>query len=173
MGDRLPEKGDVILLRTAEGIKVVLVENIKDVTFKTPHKARLSNEQFRNALTLKLRLVGRQARKDGGCGSCLFAKGSAVDPELQGHHRWGGNAAVKLQATVLNELTDLNDVSANLVIGVPTFAFKDSTDPIALQKKAAELSQYFQGRPRADDVERHRHQTARMVKQRAFEWRSG
>ena len=145
MGERLPEKGDVILLRTAEGIKVVLIDNIKDVTFKTPHKARLSSEQFRNALTLKLDWSGRKPEKTADVGLVYLQKGVRWIPSYKITIDGAGNAAVKLQATLLNELTDLNDVSANLVIGVPTFAFKDSTDPIALQKKAAELSQYFQG----------------------------
>jgi hypothetical protein len=51
---------------------------------------------------------------------------------------------VKLQATLLNELADLEDVSVNLVVGVPTFAFKGSLDPMALQQALAPLSQYFQ-----------------------------
>ena len=55
-----------------------------------------------------------------------------------------GKAAIKLQATLLNELADLDDVTANLVIGVPSFAFKDTLDPIALQQTAAQLSPYFQ-----------------------------
>ena len=145
MGERLPEKGDVILLKTAEGIiKVVPVENIKDVTFKTTHKARVSNEQFRNALTLKLDWSGRKAEKTADVGLVYVQKGVRWIPSYKVTIDGAGAAAVKLQATLLNELTDLNDVTANLVIGVPTFAFKDSTDPIALQKKAAELSQYFQ-----------------------------
>jgi hypothetical protein len=144
LGERLPEKGDVILVKTAEGIKVVPVENIKDVTFKTPHKARLSNQQFRNALTLKLDWSGRRPEKTADVGLVYLQKGVRWIPSYKITIDGSGNAAVKLQATLLNELTDLDDVSANLVIGVPTFSFKDSTDPIALQKKAAELSQYFQ-----------------------------
>jgi hypothetical protein len=61
--------------------------------------------------------------------------------EIDGH----GNAAVKLQATLINELADLDNVSVNLVIGVPSFAFKDSIDPMALQQSLTQLSQYFQG----------------------------
>jgi hypothetical protein len=33
----------------------------------------------------------------------------------------------------------------NLVIGVPTFAFKETIDPMSLQQAVAQLSQYFQG----------------------------
>jgi hypothetical protein len=40
-------------------------------------------------------------------------------------------------------LADLDDVSVNLVIGVPSFAFKDTVDPMALQQNLAPLSQYF------------------------------
>jgi len=167
MGERLPEKGDVILLKTAEGIKVVPVENIKDVTFKTPHKARLSSEQFRNALTLKLDWSGRKPEKTADVGLVYLQKGVRWIPSYKVTIDGAGNAAVKLQATLLNELTDLNDVSANLVIGVPTFAFKDSTDPIALQKKAAELSQYFQGDRGQMMSNAIATQTARMGESRA------
>jgi hypothetical protein len=54
-----------------------------------------------------------------------------------------GNAAVKLEATLLNEMVDLTDVTANLVIGVPTIEFKDDLDPIGLQQTLAQLSQHF------------------------------
>jgi hypothetical protein len=54
-----------------------------------------------------------------------------------------GNAVVQLQATLINELADLEDVTTHLVIGVPRFVFEDTPDPISLQEAAAELSQYF------------------------------
>jgi hypothetical protein len=62
-----------------------------------------------------------------------------------------GKAAIKLQATLLNVLAGLDDVSVNLVIGVPTFAFKDTIDPMALQQRPAQLSQHFQ----SDDLDRN------------------
>src|SRR5262249_6684252 len=55
-----------------------------------------------------------------------------------------GKAVVKLQATILNELTDLNDATVNLVVGVPSFYFKETADPIALSQAVAQLSPYFQ-----------------------------
>ena len=167
IGERLPEKGDVILLKTAEGIKVVLVENIKDVTFKTPHKARLSNEEFRNALTLRLDWSGRTPAKTAEVGLVYLQKGVRWIPSYKVTIDGAGNGAIKLQATLLNELTDLTDVTANLVVGVPTFAFSDSTDPIALQKKAAELSPYFQGDRSQMMSNAIGAQTARMSEYRA------
>ena len=54
-----------------------------------------------------------------------------------------GNAVIKLEATLINELADMEDVTAQLVVGVPTFAFKDLIDPISLQQVMARLSPYF------------------------------
>lgn len=55
-----------------------------------------------------------------------------------------GSAVVKLQATLINEMLDLQDTTANLVVGVPSFAMKDTVDPMSLQNTLAGLSQYFQ-----------------------------
>jgi hypothetical protein len=54
-----------------------------------------------------------------------------------------GKARVQLQATLVNELADLDDVTANLVVGVPNFAFKGTVDPMALQQTVAQLGDYF------------------------------
>ena len=56
----LPEKGNVVLLRTTEGTKAVTLERILDVTFKEPPKASVGNVEFRNLLTLKLDWGGRR-----------------------------------------------------------------------------------------------------------------
>lgn len=60
-----------------------------------------------------------------------------------------GRAKVELQATLVNELADLMDVTANLVVGVPQFTFKDTLDPMALQHAVAPLGQYFQSNSRS------------------------
>lgn len=54
-----------------------------------------------------------------------------------------GQAVVKLQAALINEMADLNNVTAHLVIGVPTFEFKDTPDPMSLQYTVVQLSPYF------------------------------
>jgi hypothetical protein len=141
---QVPEKGSVILVRTSEGVKAVIVENIVDVTFKTPHKPKLSHEEFRNLLTLKLDWGNRRPASTADVGLVYLQKGIRWIPGYKVTLDGNGNAAIKLQATLLNELTDLDDVTANLVIGVPTFAFKDTLDPVSLQQAAAQLSPYFQ-----------------------------
>ena len=54
-----------------------------------------------------------------------------------------GGVTVQLEATLINELADLDDVTANLVVGVPTFAFADTADPIGLGQTVAQLSPLF------------------------------
>jgi hypothetical protein len=142
-GDLLPQKGDVVLLKTAEGVKAISLNRIQDVTFKDPPKNVWGNVEFRNLLTLQLDWKGRKPERSVDVGLTYVQRGIRWIPNYKVTIDGNGKAAVKLQATLLNELTDLNDVTCNLVIGVPTFQFKDTMDPMALQQNLAQLSQYF------------------------------
>jgi hypothetical protein len=139
----LPVKGNVVLLRKAEGVKVVNIDRIEDVIFTSKHKSTLSNEEFRNLLTLRLDWKGAP-EKTAEVGMVYLQKGVRWIPSYKVDIDGKGNAVVKLQATILNELTDLENVTCNLVVGVPTFAFQETIDPIVLGQSVAQLSQYFQ-----------------------------
>ncbi len=143
-GEHLPEKGNLILLQTAEGVKALPIDRIQDVTFPRTHKPAAASEEFRNLLYLKLDWGKTKPAKSAHVGLFYLQKGVRWIPSYKVELDGKGNAAVKLQATLLNELADLEDVSLNLVIGVPTFAFKDTVDPMAFQQQLAQLSQYFQ-----------------------------
>jgi hypothetical protein len=142
--ERLPEKGNMVLFKTTDGIRVVGLDRVQEVTFKGGHKRVGSNEEFRDLLTLKLDWGRSRPAKSAKVGLIYLQKGVRWIPGYKVEIDGKGHAAVKLQATLLNELADLEDVSVNLVIGVPTFAFKDTLDPMALQRQLAQLSQYFQ-----------------------------
>ncbi len=150
-GERLPEKGNLILLQTAEGVKALAIDRIQEVTFPHAHKAAAASEEFRNLLYLKLDWGKAQAGKSANIGLFYLQRGVRWIPSYKVELDGKGNAAVKLQATLLNELADLEDVSVNLVIGVPAFAFKDLVDPMGLQQQLAQLSQYF----RPDGLDRN------------------
>ena len=102
------------------------------------------NEEFRNLLTLKLDWANRAPARNANVGVVYLQKGLRWIPSyrvaIDGH----GTATAKLQGILINELTDLAGVTANLVIGVPSFAFKDTLDPLALLPAATPLSSYFQ-----------------------------
>ena len=143
-GQILPVKGSVVLLKLQDGgVKVVAIERILDVTFVGEHKEKAAQEEFRNLLTLKLDWDGKP-QKEADVGLLYLQRGVRWIPSYKISIDGKGNAVVKLQATIVNELADLNDVTANLVIGVPQFAFKETVDPISLQQNVAQLAQYFQ-----------------------------
>ncbi len=142
-GERLPEKGNLILLKTAEGVKALALDRIQEVTFKHAHKPAAASEEFRNLLSLKLDWGKAKPARFANVGLFYLQKGVRWIPSYKVELDGASNAVVKFQATLLNELADLDNVSVNLVVGVPTFAFKDTLDPMALQQNLAELSQYF------------------------------
>lgn len=139
----LPQKGNLILLKTAEGTKVVNVDRIQDVKFLGKYKTTLANEEFRNLLTLKLDWTGGKPEKTADVGIMYLQKGVRWIPNYLVDLDGAGKATVKLQATLINEMTDLENVTANLVVGVPSFLFKDTIDPMALGQMIAQLTPFM------------------------------
>jgi hypothetical protein len=156
-GEHLSEKSNLLLVKTgeslpgpvgevklAEGTRVVPLERIQDVRFLTKLKTKSTTEEFRNLLTLKLDWAGGKPGKTAEVGMAYLQKGVRWIPNYRVELDGKGKAVVKLQATLLNELTDLDNVTMHLVVGVPSFMFKDTTDPIALNQIVAQLSAHFQ-----------------------------
>ncbi|HVF85885.1 MAG TPA: hypothetical protein VM821_07865, partial [Abditibacteriaceae bacterium] len=144
----IPQKGSVVLLQNGDGVRAMPIERIQDITFKNAPKTLVAGNDQRNVLTMKLDWKGA-APATANVGMMYLQRGVRWIPNyrvtLNGKSADGkGTARVQLQATLLNEMTDLNDVTANLVIGAPSFTFKETPDPIALQDTLAQLSPYFQ-----------------------------
>ena len=142
-GEKLPQKGNIILLKTSEGVKVVSIDRIQQVTFRGTHKASVGGEEFRNLLRLKLDWGSHKPAKEAEMGLLYLQKGIRWIPSYKFVIDGKGGVTVHLEATLINELADLEDVTANLVVGVPNFAFADTADPIGLAHAVAQLSQYF------------------------------
>jgi hypothetical protein len=142
--DRPPQKGGIVLLKTADGIRAVPIANIDQVTFLDGPAPGVAAEEFRNLLTLQFDWAGRKPPEAADVGMMYLQRGIRWIPNYRVEIDGKGKARIRLQATLLNELADLKDVKAHLVIGVPTFAFKDTVDPISLQQAVAQLSSHFQ-----------------------------
>jgi hypothetical protein len=140
--ERLPQSGNLVLLQTAEGTKAVALGRIQDATFKQPPQPKVTHAEFRNALILNFSRGGA-ASDSAGAGLMYLQRGVRWIPSYRVDLDGDGRAHIRLQATVLNELTDLEDVTLQLVIGVPSFTFKDMVDPMALQETLAQLSAFF------------------------------
>lgn len=140
-------KSPLVLLKTPEGVKVMPLDRIQDLVFRQPPNAKAGQPELQNSLTLDLDWNNQPPKPAAHIGLMYLQKGIRWIPSYKIDLDGEGQARVRLQATVLNELTDLNDTTLQLVIGVPTFYFKDTVDPIALQQTAAQLSQFFQTDP--------------------------
>ncbi|MFN3650224.1 MAG: hypothetical protein ACK47B_11650 [Armatimonadota bacterium] len=145
--EMLPQKGELILLRTGSGVKALPIARIQDVTFKDAPERKAANEELRNLLTLDLNWTGER-RPQAQVGMVYLQKGLRWIPSYKIDLDGRGGAVVRLQGTLINELTDLTGATANLVVGVPTFAFEGVLDPIALENTVARLSEHFESNSR-------------------------
>ncbi|MDY6914465.1 MAG: hypothetical protein SVT52_08435 [Planctomycetota bacterium] len=145
-GEKLPQEGKIVLLETTEGVKAMPLSAITNITFLDEYTTVRSHAEFRNRLTLNLDWPKDHA-EHADVSMMYLQKGLRWIPSYKVDIDGRGKAVLKLQATLVNDLADLEDATVQLVIGVPTFAFKDMTDPIALQQVAAEVARR-QGRRR-------------------------
>jgi hypothetical protein len=141
----VPEQAALLLLKIGTGTKVVPLSQVESFLFESPeYKTSRTTEESKNLLTLKLQWPDDKPQPEADVGMMYLQKGIRWIPSYKIMLDGNGHAAVELQATLVNELTDLHNVTANLVIGVPTFAFAGQPDPIGIQQTLAQLSPYFQ-----------------------------
>jgi len=140
----LPQQGNIILLDVAGSVKAVGLDQIRDITFLEEPNLTTSRKDFRNTMTLKLDWGNGKKTPKADVGMVYLQKGIRWIPNYKVEIDGKGKAVIKLQATIINELADVENVKAHLVIGVPSFAFKDTADPISLGQTVSQLSQYFQ-----------------------------
>ena len=141
--DLVSVKGGVVLLETEQGVLALPIERIRSVSFKNAPASKYPKETFRNLLTLDIAWPDAGPRREIEVGMAYVQRGLRWIPSYKVTIGTTGKARVQLQATLVNELADLDNVTANLVVGVPNFAFEGMVDPMALQQTVAQLGDYF------------------------------
>lgn len=154
----------IVLLKAVEGIRAIPVSQIQSVTFLDNPSDTVTRKETKDTMTLHLNWNGRTPAAEAAVGMAYVQLGIRWIPSYRVEIDGKGKALLKLQATLINELADLNDVKAHLVIGVPTFAFKDTLDPISFQDAAARLSSHF----RQDTSTAYAFSNATMSQMQAF-----
>ena len=141
----LPVRGDLVLLQLDEGVRAVPISQISEVVFmgEGGPATALAQDEFRNLMTYRLDWGRRKPPKDAAVGMVYLERGIRWIPSYKVDLDGKGRAKLKLQATLINELADLENVKVHLVIGVPTFAFAETPDPISLRQTVARLSSAF------------------------------
>lgn len=139
--EAVTEQGDIVLVRTDDGgLRTVKLDMVRSAAF--PDDARTEFEETVEKRRLRLNISG--GRGATTVGMTYLQKGLRWIPEYAVLIEDDGKAWIKLQATIVNDMVDLDDVTVHLVVGVPNFMFKDQISPIALREAAAQLSQYFE-----------------------------
>lgn len=134
---------NLVLLQTGEGIRLVTLTSIAEVTLHGD-KPKLTVTDTTSRPQLSLKLEGAKAGGNANLGVMYLQKGLRWIPGYKVViDEASGKAKISLQGTLVNELTDLNDVTAHLVIGVPKWDFAGEIDAIALQETLAQLSGQF------------------------------
>lgn len=128
------------VLDTGAGHRVVPAEQIRDVTFPEAPKSSVPREDaVEDRLILRLGLPANPPA-EARVGLLYVEKGLRWIPEYRVELRDDGTAHLKLQAVLVNDLVDLEDAVVNLVVGVPSFLFKDRLDPMSLQEAVAQVA---------------------------------
>ena len=138
------EPGNVALLRVNGGVKAIPLSRIRDVVFCDEPNTAVETIDARKLLTLKLDWGEQQPGASANVGMVYLQRGVRWIPNYRIDIDEAGKAHVRLQATLINELADIDGATAHLVIGVPSFRFRDTLDPMSLQEAAVQLSQHFQ-----------------------------
>lgn len=143
----LPVAGAMLLLRTDQGVKAMPLDRVRDFTVLGEPKTTEVNEEVRTRLTLRVERSAGAAGDHAKLGLVYVQKGLRWIPAYKIDVDGAGKARAELEATLVDDLVDLDDATVNLVIGVPHFEFAGMVDPIALQETAVELGRQM---PRGD-----------------------
>ncbi len=131
--------GSLVLLKTAEGVRLVTLVSIAEVTLVGENpKLTIADSTTTPCMTMSFGGERRSGTADVGI---MY---------LQSGLRWipgykivldeaKNTARISLQATLVNDLADLDNVTAQLVIGAPQWDYKDTADPMVLSETLAQL----------------------------------
>ncbi len=136
-----------VMLQTDEGFRLLLIEKVTDIAFDERPSDELGvSKTQKTVLEMRLDWDGNQ-KPQARIGMTYLQKGIRWIPSYKVSLGADGNAKVSLQATLINEMIDLENTSVNLVVGVPSFQFKHTFDPIAgldRESNQVQLSGFFQ-----------------------------
>lgn len=145
---RVAESGAIVRVATDQGTLLLPLERIRDVQIAGELAESLSEEALRDRLTLRIEGAGPETT----VGLVYVQKGLRWIPSYKVDIDGGGRARVEMEATLVNDLVDLDGATVHLVIGVPRFEFEGVADPISLQSLAAQVASRMPARDRFSNM---------------------
>lgn len=129
-------EGDLMLVATATGTRALPFGQVRDLEVRGEFGASLPVEEKRHRLVLTV--------EGGGAGSKVglmyVQQGLRWIPAYRVDIDGAGKAKVQMEATLVNDLVDLDRATVHMVVGVPQFAFAGMQDPISLQQEVAQVT---------------------------------
>ncbi len=128
--------GDLLLLQTESGTRILPLASVRDLEVRGGFESKIRSEEKRERLTVTVAGGGALAR----VGVMYVQKGLRWIPAYRFDIDGAGKAAVQFEATLVNDLIDLDRATVHLVVGVPKFEFEGMVDPISLQEEMAQVA---------------------------------
>jgi hypothetical protein len=124
-----------VVLETENATKVVSHRAYPRCFVRRTAQPEVSSPRTQGVLTLHLAVLPAVSRAAPRSDTCISRRACAGSPTTRGPSHGQGQATISLQATLVNELADLQGVTVHLVVGVPTFMFKETVDPMACSRR--------------------------------------
>ncbi len=131
--------GQYVLLSHADGTAAIPIGNIVSADFIGDFDDEYTTKLEKGMLTLDFDVPNGELPDTARTSVSYVQRGLRWIPGYRIVLGDGDTAHVELQATIVNDLADLNGVSADLVIGVPSFEFAGQLDPMSLQEHLARV----------------------------------
>jgi hypothetical protein len=137
-GGAPPGHGELLLVETVTGTRAIPLASVRELEIRDGFTARVRRDEQKERLTLQVAAGG-----DGATVGVMYVqRGLRWIPAYKLDLDGKGNAAVQFEATLVNDLVDLERATVHLVIGVPKFAFEGMVDPISLQQEMVQVASH-------------------------------
>jgi hypothetical protein len=128
--------GSILLVEVGGGVRAIATTRVRGISVAGECAVTIEQQRQQARIVLDVEGGGDGAR----VGVVYVEKGFRWIPSYRVDLGDDGRAKVQLQATLVNDLVDLDGATVNLVVGVPKFAFADMVDPIALQQRTSQVA---------------------------------
>lgn len=137
------------LIQEDDAVAALPVSRLQDIRFVGEAPARrYTRQEPQERMTLNFAWDGAPA-ESAGVSLMYIQRGLRWIPSYRITMLEEGRVRIELQATLVNELADLEGVTMHLAVGTPSFAFEGTPDPTAMREQFDDLGFYFR---RADDA---------------------
>ena len=137
-------RAEFLMLEVEGRTQLIKRGEIRDILLEGKQPATVHTEKKKvREISIRLTRNGKPAAGEAEVGMVYLQKGIRWIPDYRVELLADGKARVTLHGTIINDIADLEDVSLNLVVGVPSFIMKEQISPLALREVGLRLSSYF------------------------------